>query len=323
MLSYVLPIRNDYPHATWTLYSFINDVPKNEEFEIIVIGNGLDEESRKWLEWLSKCRMARHCLRIIFSEEVGLWPNLRRGFREAKGDFLLWGCSHIAIQRDTLTSMRNLLRKEKGIVHSPMLWMGDWVPNNTWKLYSYKDPVYRGWTFKRFSDKPYTICSSGAGLSMIHRDEFDRLGGIVEPNLTIVGGGETFMDLKAWLLGSKVWVHPDALYWHWAYNRNWHADATNTQMRKEGQGWNEYIMYNQLIALWTLGGDKWIKKIYGEKLLKYKLYKEYYEKIKNLCTESRKYILDNQVYDGLDGLFNAEPWSYPKKNRDENTVRCY
>lgn len=310
MLSIIFPIRNEFPQATWTVYSLINDVPEGEDFEVILAANGSDEKNLKWLEWFQKGKLAkRGLLRVVSREQPGLWESLRMGFEAARGDLVCWGCGHISVRHGSIPAMMELVKKEKGIVHSPMLWMGDYSEDNKWKCMQYKDPIYRGWSFQRLRDTPYTVCSSGGGLSMVDRREWFNFGGGVESNMTLTGGGETFMDMKWWLMGSKIWVHPEALYYHWAYEREWHRD----KYEKEDIGWNNKHFRNQIIALYCIGGEKWVERIFGDKIKQYKLYSDYYEEIKEKCKPEREFILKHQVYDGLDGLFKAEPWECPKK----------
>ena len=312
MISIILPIRNEYPQATWTVYSLINDVEEYDDFEVILVENACNEENLKWLEWFGKGSMARKGFLKILHSEAGVWAALRKGFDEAQGDILVWGCSHIAVRSGSIPAMVELLREEGGICHSPMLWMGDYTSKHEdfkAKLYSYKHPINRGWSWtKPWMDRPFTVPSMGGGFSAAVRDEHLKFKGLLEPNLTIAGGGETYMDLKWWLLGSKVWVHPDAMYYHWAYSRNWHNDG----QRKKDSGWNNWHMWNNLVTLYSVGGDEWVQKTYGEKLENYPLWMEYYDKVQVDCKSTRDYILANQVYDGLDDLFEKKPWDWPK-----------
>jgi hypothetical protein len=154
----------------------------------------------------------------------------------------------------------------------------------------------------------------GGGFSAASRKEHEKWS-LTEPNMTIISGGETFMDLKWWLLGSKVWVHPDSMYYHWAYARNWRGDELTTEMLKEGTNASMWASWNKFVALWCLGGDEWIDRVYGEILENSKLsklYRGYMEKIREVCKPTREYILKNQVYDGLTDLLKKQPWDHPK-----------
>jgi len=312
MISIILPVRNEYPQATWAVYSLIDDVEEYDDFEIILVENACDKDNLDWLEWFGKGRLAKKGFLKILHSEPGVWPALRTGFAEARGDVFVWGCSHIAVRHGSIPAMIDLLRREGGICHSPMLWMGDYTSKHEEfkaKLYSYKHPIERGWSWScPWTDKPFTVPSMGGGFSAAVRDEVESFGGLLEPNLTIAGGGETFMDLKWWLLGSRVWVHPDALYYHWAYRRNWHGDEHN----RDDIGWNNFHMWNNLVSLYSVGGDEWVQRMYGEKLGRYPLWKEYYDGVQVVCKPTRDYIQRHQVYDGLDDLFEKKPWDWPK-----------
>ena len=323
MITFIVASRNEYPHVIWCSYSLADAVPEGEDFEILIMANGNDEKNTELLDWFSRARLAQNGhLRVIWMEELGFWKAMLRGFNEAKGDVVGWICAHSFLTSKTLPPMLDFVRNNDGMVHTPMLWMGDHPKSHgKWKLHSYKHPIKRGWVFHRHSDQPYTVCGSGGGFSLVNKDEWFKLGGGVEPNMTIVGGGEEYMDLKWWLLGSKVWVYPDGLFYHWAKERNWHKDAFNVFIKEEALtnptspniGWNNYIMWNRLIFLWTLGGDEWVQRECSKGLGRYPLWQEYYEQVKILCQPTRDYVLKHQVYDGLTGLLNAEPWDYPKR----------
>jgi len=301
VLSFVIPCRNEYPQIAWTVYSLIEDVPDGEDFEIILVENGSDEANLKFLNYINKQRMGRKHLRIVQSE-VGSWKARTKGVKEAKGDIIVFADAHIAVQRNSLSLMFNLLQKQKGIVYSPQLWMMDYKHGHG-KLHQYKDPIRRGWSWVKHKNEPYTIACSSVALCMFKKDEWERFNGI-NPHLTLVGGGEQYLSLKWWLFGSQCWVHPDALYYHWTYERSWH---------KTGQGWNDHHLFNTLVFLWCLGGDVWVQKIYGDEINHSKRWLNFYLKVQRLCVDSRKKIIENQVYDGLTELFKVEPWDYPKK----------
>ena len=102
----VVVSQNDSPVG---LVSFL--VQEFDDFEIILVENACDQKNLDWLEWFSKARMARKgFLKLLHSEKPGVWPSMDLGFKEAKGDILIWSCSHIAIHRGTIPAMVNLLR---------------------------------------------------------------------------------------------------------------------------------------------------------------------------------------------------------------------
>lgn len=316
MISIILPIRNEFPQATWTVYSLINSVEEYDDFEVILVENACDRKNLKWLEWFGKGTLARKGFLKILHSDPGVWTALRKGFDAAQGDILVWGCSHIAVRSGSIPAMAELLRKEGGICHSPMLWMGDYTSkreNFKAKLYSYKHPINRGWSWsKPWDDRPFTTHSMGGGFSAAVREEHVNFDGLLEPNLKISGGGETYMDLKWWLLGSKVWIHPDSMYYHWAYEREWRGDELTRKMVDNGEGANNWIMWNHLVTYYCVGGDDFVQELCGEKMDRYSLFADYYEEIKVLCKDSRDFIIRNQVYDGIEDLFESKPWDWPK-----------
>jgi hypothetical protein len=95
----------------------------------------------------------------------------------------------------------------RGIVPSCGLYMKDFITaaqGPRWKLHGYGDPILWGLRFFRLRDTPYTVAGGPGNLSAVRRDEWFRLCKGVEPNMTLYGGGETYMDLKWWLLDSRA-----------------------------------------------------------------------------------------------------------------------
>lgn len=305
MLSWVLPYRNEYPYVMWSIYSIINDIPKDEPFEVIIVENGSDEVNLKFLDYFFEAKktgrpagLARgKFVKVVHNDVIGGAPALARGVDEAKGDIVGWSCSHIAVERGSIPRMIKLVREKKQMVHSPMLWMGDYFDNKKWKLYSYWNPLTRGWHWSRFRDTPYTICSGGGGMSMFTKKQWVEFGGF-DKNLNVYGGGEIYLDNKWWLFGGEIWLEPNSLYYHWAYKRNFKWNMND-------------VRWNQMVAYYTIGGDKLINMMYGDKI-KDAVHKPIYDKVKVACVESRKFILDNQKYESVFEMWKAQPWDFPK-----------
>lgn len=282
MLSILIASRNEYPQLVWTIYSFINDIPRNERYEVIVASNGASKETKVMDEWLGKGRLVRDgFLKLLSLPAMSPFKAQQIMSEQAEGDVLVIGDAHIVVQRGTLTCMLKLLQHKKGFVHSPMLYLGDINNPSHRKLYGYKHPIKRGWTFNQRSKRPYKCVSSGAGLMMTYKHEWQEVGGSNAPFHEGIGGGETLLDMKYWMFNKIVWIHPDCLYYHYA--------------RKRGYTWSmDQFYWNQFVAYYCLAGREFMEE--QNKRVSYPQKLEFLDKVENTCQEHRKFIVDNATY---------------------------
>ena len=296
-LNIVIPARCEYPQIVWTVYSLLNDIPPEQPHQIVVVSNGEDDETRKMDKWFSGGALAKSGRLKILTYDEAFHPYTAHKHAidtlQLEG-LLCYCCGHAAVQRDTLPKMMQLAcRSDVGVVHSPMLYMGDVTDTeNRWKLYGYKDPVKRGWSFRRVSDKPYKWFGGGGGLTMMKLDDYHALRLGDPPWRRGLGGAEELTDLKFWMFNKTVWIHPDCLYYHWAKSR--------------GFTWKMHEHYwNQLVAYYCLAGREYMEQ--QNQTFSYPQSSSVLDEVEQLCKEHRQWILDNASYT-MEEVLKKQPW---------------
>ena len=51
MISFIIPIRNEYPHPLYTTYSHMNSL-QDDDFEVLWMINAPNKEMLDWLKWV-------------------------------------------------------------------------------------------------------------------------------------------------------------------------------------------------------------------------------------------------------------------------------
>lgn len=295
-LNIVIPARMEYPQLVWTIYSYINDIPPNVKWHITVASNGADDKQKEFDDWLSKGRIARYGYLSFEKFPEPTHPHLciQRVSEKLTEGILMWSCAHIAITSGTISKMMNLVQREDvGLVHSPQLWMMD-IPDATGrsKLYGYKDPIRRGWSWQRHGEGPYKWHGGSSALSCIKLNDWREIGGEDVPFHRGCGGCETLIDMKTWMFGKSVWIHPDCLYYHWTHTRGF----TWTMGEFE---------WNQLVAYYCLGGREFMEQMNKE--FSYPRPPEILNEVEKLCQIHRQFIINHAKFT-LQEVLDKKPW---------------
>lgn len=295
-INVVIPARREYPQLVWTIYSFIVDMPSWAKWHVYVVTNDADEQQKQMDDWLRSGRLARfgHLTVETLTEATHPHKCIHHVAEQLTDGLMFYSCAHISIERGTLEKMASLTsRDDVGLVHSPQLWMPDY-PDATGKrkLYSYKHPIYRGWTWERKSDVPYKICGGSAALACVKVSDWKEVGGCDVPFRRGIGGCETFMDMKFWMFGKSVWLHPDSLYYHWTRTRGY-----NWTMGEHS--------WNQLVAFYCLGGRQFMES--ENQKLSYPQPKTVLDNVEQLSSSHRTFIQENAKFT-LNEILQNKPW---------------
>jgi hypothetical protein len=136
-----------------------------------------------------------------------------------------------------------------GILHSSLGWMSgvhniDLCDHYTPKL---KEKFWGNYSKSKI-EEPHRICMKGTSFLMLRNYAMEI--GLWNLNFTPYGGNEPYINLKTWRLGGEVYVEPKSYVWHLAYQRNY--------------SWtNDGFWFNQMLAAYTIGGDKWLDNQYN------------------------------------------------------------
>jgi len=295
-LNIVIPARNEYPWLPWTVYSYIADIPEDVDWHITIASNGADPEQKKMDEWFKHGTLARrgHLSLETFEEAVHPHICVQRVSEKLDDGVLMWSCGHISIARGTIGKMLSLVEREDvGLVHSPQLHMFDFPDESgRSKLYGYKDPLHRGWSWQRHGEAPYKWHSGSCALVCVKLSDWREVGGEDVPFRRGIGGCETLIDMKMWMFGKSVWIHPDCLYWHWVATRGF----TWTMGEHE---------WNQLVAYYCLGGRELMET--ENKALSYPQSQDVLNEVETLCKQHRQFIVENAKFT-LEQVLQNQPW---------------
>lgn len=155
------------------------------------------------------------------------------GARVASGRWLLFLDSHVVLCRGFLRHVLDVAipsAAENSITHFPVSFGSPRLfahyslrlGSDFWGTWN---PLPRGVT------EPYRIAASGIWAILVNRDFYVHTLEGFNPNFSGYGGGEPYLDLKAWQLGGEVWMDPRVSGVHYsgrrAYSQQWSDRVRN------------------------------------------------------------------------------------------------
>lgn len=269
ILSVVIPARNEFPNIVHTIYSIWHcweaEGHDPKDIEIIVVDNASDDDKypQRGTGGTVSYLMGRgaffgRALRIIYWPITGHFVARNLGAKEARGKYVFFSDAHMAYKPGFFTKCMQTVDEADGLVHGGIAWMGAYPPfgndGNPYGVgvqYSIKlgEEIKGTWnSYLIDKDKWFYIPSLGHCSVMVNRKQFLDFGGYLKTHRTY-GGGEFFLDMKWWMLGSTVAVNPQAIGYHLASGRGYTYDH------------DDYIE-NVLGMSYVLGMDDWRERAY-------------------------------------------------------------
>lgn len=349
-VSVVFGVRNEYPTILGTLFSFWEELEHHGyPFELIVVDNLstdstphiLRDKFRRWI----RCGL----LKVIQYDEKPANVTVRNvGARAATGDVVFLSDGHMSVKVGTLDGMIRAWEKHGGLWHAPTHIWGD---TTDIRCYGYELKLrekFWGNLSRYFPQdvkdpetgrlRDYWIPMSSHSCLMAGRDEYLDFGGYCE-QFRCYGGGEPYLDLKWWLLGSKVWIHPEGLLRHaFGVNAIWRTASHDKHVHSpvylstgkitadlkagdvyihyaRGYAWNnEQFTFNFLLSAYAVGGYPWLEIQYDRFYEERKRNPRYLDDLKAIRREvlrdgaaDRAAIAARQVC-SLDELLEDKPW---------------
>lgn len=268
-LSVVIPARNEFPNIVHTIHSIINalevDGFSQDDFEIIIVDNCSEDWKQEKFEadkpgvkgnisyLLPRGMTHSGTLRTIHFPIAGNHTARNKGAEIARGKYLFFSDAHMSYRPGFFKHMIETIDKTGGLFHGVIAWMGAYPvhPGGLGYQYTLKfGEEWKGtWNNYCLSEKDYFHIPSLGHCSVgVRRDQFLDFGGYPEIHRTY-GGGELYLDMKWWMFGSNVAVHPQAVGYHLASSRgySYHHD--------------DYIE-NVLGCAYALGADDWRERAY-------------------------------------------------------------
>ena len=341
-ISVILRARNEYPIVLGTIHSFFEDLEFHGYIpEIIVVDNKSTDFTSDVLEDKFRRWVRGGLLKVVrYYEKPSTWGAINAGYAESTGDVVIVADAHISVKIGTTDLIIKGVQEHGGLWHVPLQLWGDIT-----RIKRYQHDIRLSEKFWgdpcQFipdgcsKDTPYKIAMAGAFCFAMRRDEIERFG-LYDPAFGPYGGGEPYLTMKWWMMGSAVWMEPRALARHafgiaakWTKARQdkdsrskvYLKDGRITSKIKKG---DEFLSYasgysvdnrnfysNFLIASYLIGGDEWLEHMTMQFAPKFRDRDELgilVKSVKTECAVSRAVIRQNAKYT-LNELLMDPPWN--------------
>lgn len=321
LLSVIIPARNEFPNIVHTIYSlwhaFEADGFDPNEMEIIIVNNcstDWQDEKYKWEKpgdrgttehLLPRGAFWARKIRVIYDPIAGNHSARNKGAEQARGKYLFFSDAHMAYKPGFFKLMFDTIDKTQGMFHGCIAWMGAYPAHPTGKGCSYTlklgEEVKGTWNNYHISQDHYFYIPALGHCSVgVLRKQFLEFGGYPKIHRSY-GGGEFYLNLKWWMFGSSVSVHPQAVGYHLSSGR--------------GYSWNhdDYV-HNVLNIGIALGMDDWTERAYFNWLRRgnKKVLSRMYEEAKKETKKDREFIKNKRKY-SFNEVLRGRPWEAKNK----------
>lgn len=263
LLSVVIPARNEFPNIVHTIYSILHaweaEGFDKDELEIIIVDNCSNDDvyphrgtagTTSYLEGRGIYYNAR--LKILRDPIAGNHSARNKGAAIARGKYLFFSDAHMAYRPGFFREMIRTTEESGGLVHGAIAWMGAYPPVVGGVGFSYTIKLgeeWKGtWAPYYLADDWWYIPSQGHCSVMVEKNQFFKFGGYPKVHRTY-GGGEFYIDMKWWMMGSTVAVNPNAIGYHLSSGRGYSYNH------------RDYIE-NVLGVTYVLGCEDWRERLY-------------------------------------------------------------
>ena len=269
LLSVIIPSRNEFPQIVMTIYSILHafeaDGFSDKDIEIIIVDNCSDDDifpqrgtkgTTSYIEGRGMYYSSK--VRILRDPIAGNHSARNKGAEIARGKYLFFSDAHMAYKPGFFKNILQAVDESKGLVHGAIAWMGaypsrqnDGNPHGVGFQYSIKLGEEIKGTWNNYcvdKDKWFYIPALGHCSVAVRKDQFLSFGGYPKVHRTY-GGGEFYLNMKWWMFGSSVAVHPQAIGYHLSSGRGYSYNH------------DDYIE-NVLGMSYALGMDDWRERAY-------------------------------------------------------------
>ena len=318
ILSVIMPSRNEFPQIAFTVHNILNcwrvEGFKDTDIEIIIVDNCSDDDvyPHRGTKGTTSYLMPRgaywnRILKVVRDPIAGNHTARTTGAKVARGDYLFFTDAHMSYVPGFFKTMIETINETRGLFHGVIGWLGAWPPTPKGLGYQYTIKVGEEWkgTWTNYmldADKWFYIASLGHCSVGVLKEQFFKFGGYQKIHRTY-GGGELYLDMKWWMLGSTVVVHPKAIGFHLASERGYSYNH------------DDYIE-NIMGCMYALGIDDWRERAYLNYLRKGR--KEVLDKIVERSAKEheadRAWIEKKRKYT-FNELLVKQPWNQLNKKR--------
>jgi glycosyltransferase involved in cell wall biosynthesis len=192
-------------------------------------------------------------LRVHYDPIAGNHSARNKGAEMARGKYLFFSDAHMAYRPGFFKLMFETLEETGGLFHGAIGWMGAYPPHTSGVGCGYTlklgEEIKGTWNNYRVSENHWFYIPALGHCSVgVQRKQFLEFGGYPSIHRSY-GGGEFYLNMKWWLFGSNVVVHPQAIGYHLSSGR--------------GYSWNhnDYV-HNVLNIGYALSMDDWTERAY-------------------------------------------------------------
>lgn len=315
-LSVIIPARNEFPNVIHTIYSIIHAWETSyealgwtqDQLEIIIVNNCSTDRQypRTGVKGTTEYLMPRgifsnRYLRVVNYPIAGNHSARNRGVERARGEYIFLSDAHMAYNPRYFEYMIKAVQESGGIVHSPIGWLGAYPPRPASLGYQYTIKLgeeWKGtWAQRCLSEDDWFYIPALGHCSLAFRkDQFLKWKGYQEHHRTY-GGGEMYVNMLWWMMGSTVVCEPRAIGYHLASERGYSYNH------------DDYIG-NIFACMYALGIDDWRERTYINYLRKGR--KSVLDKLmargEHEQAERRKWVLKN-IKHTFNEIIVDQPWN--------------
>ena len=293
--SVCIPHLNDYLALWFTVHSVQLDAAEDygpDDFEIVVCDNNSRPEIKKKVDKLFADRVLwgkwRH--RVVTWETQGVDQARTCAADNAESELLFFLDSHVLVNRGYFKTAVDYMKAhpEVGILHAGLSWNGynKQVRGTAYKLKLDTD-FWGDWvSHNTQATEPWQCGSSGLAAFAVRKHELQQVGGF-NPHFLKYGGGEVYIDLKYWMFGYQVVVHPRLHAVHSGHHRDYQWD-------------NGTLWVNFGICAYVIGGEEYLQKKLRASIEKEPHMRERFEHLAEIARargeEERMWLLSNAEF---------------------------
>lgn len=252
-VSIVISTRDEGNNLSHTVHAITNDLEtflKPDEFEFIIVHN-CSQEPESWRALMERGMYYHRTIRTMFDPIAGNVTARNKGADIAQGKYLFFIDAHMSFRFGSFKAMVDAIDATGGMVHPAVQSMGGYEPSPPSYQYTIKlgEKIWGTWNKAMVSaTEPFYIPVNGHCCLGMLRQQFLDFGGY-NKWFRCYGGGEVYLDMKWWMLGSTVSSVPTAVSYHLSAGRGYsfHQDD---------------LIHNMMLLGLALGADAFAERVY-------------------------------------------------------------
>lgn len=302
VVSVVISARDEFPNVVHTIHSIVNDLEtflRPDQMEVILVDNG-SKDDKSWRFIAERGMFFHRTVRILLDPVMGNVTARNKGAKIAKGKYLFFSDAHMSYKIGSFKAMIEAIDETGGMVHPPVQWMGGYEPSEPSHQYTIKlgEKIWGTWNRMIVSrDKAFYIPICGHCCLGMLREQFLDFGGYND-YFRCYGGGEVYLDMKWWMMGSCVSSVPHALGYHLSAGRGYSFVQND-------------LIHNMMLMAYALGADAFGERIYirylGKEGVRKNVLDAMFDDAKRESLKDRTNLLPRYKLSFLD-VIEQRPW---------------